>query len=224
MIKKIIKFITIFFIAIISIILIIVAIGMYKFNYLQDDIYIKNINNEVVRIKSDEKFNLAMTKLSVQNYQAAQNILEKALKIDKNNLTAEYWIIFCNFSQKNHDIVIKKGPQLIKKIKNKKISADFIINTETLLGLSLVKLNKQKESNMYFYNALKNIENELTKKRNLGYIMNKSTLLCYLNQKEKALTYIKSIKFTEKELAFFGNQSPQEIIEQIKLTDILRNI
>lgn len=207
--------------SIIVILILISAAGIYKFNYLQDDLYIINENNESVKLQSDEEFELGEERLSTADFYGALEHYSKAVDIDEHNLTAQYWKLFCEYNVGEYAIVIKQGEELIDKMKDKNQFTGYIINVETFIGLSNLADGKRL-AEIHFENGIKLIESKLTKERNIDYIMNKATLLCYADRQDEAIDFINSVEFTPEELKLFGDQSPEEIIKNINVSEILK--
>lgn len=210
--------------SIVGFVLIVALAGMYKFNYLQDDIYFETEHGEVVKAKSDEAFDQGQNKLALPDYPGALIFFNQAVLIDSSYLEARYWKLFCEFNCGRYEEVLSHGTRLVRVMGTKKIWDDFVVNSETLMGLSSLMMTDGVEGELYFNAALLRIEAMLKQERNINHIMNKATLLCYLDKKEMALEYIQGIDFSNEELAMFGEQNPISIIRRIDKKVLLAHL
>lgn len=154
----------------------------------RDELYEKGINEIKLVILGESP-----------DYKKAIDYLNQSLKIDPRFSAASYHKSDCELKSRLYVDAIQTTDKALKLNDKNKFNAPLYI----ISGLSLKINGESDRAKRQFYKALDIYEKEInysseilgseSNSKNILAIMNKSSLLCYLDKKEQALIFLNSI-------------------------------
>jgi tetratricopeptide (TPR) repeat protein len=144
------------------------------------------------------------------DYKKAYGFFELSLLDNPNHIESKFWKMQCELKEGNLDNALKTSRIAITDSKNKnhKLIPHFYVSA----GL-VEKINGNSDKSMDYFSSAIEIYNSRIKKNinDTDAIMNKTVILCYMDKKDKAISFLDSISL---------NEEKQTLLEQIR-KDIL---
>lgn len=135
---------------------------------------------------------------SSPNYSKALEFFKKSIKKNPDYIAAKFWKMQCEIQLGKFENALETAKNVIadENNQNDKMLPVFYVAAGVL---EKVDQNSEK-SKLYFEYAKKIYGKRLQKNRNdTDAILNKALILCYMNQKEKAISFINSFEKNEIE-------------------------
>lgn len=139
------------------------------------------------------------------DYAKAFDFFQKSTLDNPNHIESKYWKMQCELKLGNLDNALKTSKTVItdSKNKNNKLISHFFVSA----GL-VEKINGNFDKSTDYFSTAIEIYNSRIKKNinDTDAIMNKAIVLCYMDKKDKAISFLDSISL---------NEENQTLLEQI---------
>ncbi len=140
------------------------------------------------------------------DYAKALSFFDNSLQENPNHVESCYWKMQCEMKLKNLGDVLETSKFVINnpKMSNHKLIPSFYVSAGVV---EKIKGNNTESTN-FFSTAMKIYNERVNKNINdTDAIMNKATIMCYINKKDEAIKFLDSISL---------NENSQIIIDQIR--------
>jgi tetratricopeptide (TPR) repeat protein len=153
----------------------------------------------------------------LQDYSTALNYFIKSIELNPNFLESRFWKMQCEINLGQFETALLTSNTVLNKpeFKNHKMIPKFYISSGVL---ERIKGNQENSANN-FEKALELYDLRIEKETNdVDAILNKTTLLCYLDRTNEAYDFINSVSLDSKNQNYiddFKNQLSEIDIERV---------
>lgn len=149
--------------------------------------------------------------LGKPNYRIAIINFDKAIRENPEDINPRYWKAHCELNSGKFNDALQTSISAINQFKD--TNERLLLDLYTMAGIIEKINNNTSKSNLYFSEALIIIDSRINSTTNdIDALMNKAIILCYLDKKEDAITFINSIPVTEENQALL-TQTKENLYE-----------